>query len=41
LLRGVSKIRYITGFYKYPYEIKIMHKIWKYRQPETQGFYSE
>ena len=41
LLRGVSKIRYITGFYKYPYEIKILHKIWKYRQPETQGFYSE
>ncbi len=24
LLRGVSKIRYITGFYKYPYEIKII-----------------
>ena len=41
LLRGVSKIRYITGFYKYPYEIKFLHKIWKYRQPETQGFYSE
>ena len=41
LLRGVSKIRYRTGFYKYPYEIKAMHKIWKYRQPETQGFYSE
>lgn len=41
LLRGVSKFRYITGFYKYPYEIKFLHKIWKYRQPETQGFYSE
>lgn len=41
LLRGVSKIRYRSGFYKYPYEIKAMHKIWKYRQPETQGFYSE
>ena len=41
LLRGISKIRYRTGFYKYPYEIKVMHKIWKYRQPEIQGFYSE
>ena len=41
LLRSISKIRYKTGFYKYPYEIKLMHKIWKYRQPETQGFYSE
>ncbi len=40
-LRGISKIRYRTGFYKYPYEIKVLHKIWKYRQPETQGFYSE
>ena len=41
LLKSISKIRYKTGFYKYPYEIKLMHKIWKYRQPETQGFYSE
>ncbi len=41
LLRGVSKLRYKTGIYKYPYEIKLMHKIWKYRQPETQGFYTE
>ena len=40
-LRGVSKIRYRTGIYKFPYEIKLMHKIWKYRQPEIEGFYSE
>ena len=26
---------------KYPLEIKILHKIWKYRQPELEGFYSE
>jgi len=37
----VSNWRYKTGFYKYPYEIKILHKIWKYRQPEIEGFYSE
>ncbi len=41
LLRGISKIRYRNGFYKYPYEIKALHKIWKYRQPEIEGFYSE
>ena len=41
LLRGISKVRYQTGYYKYPYEIKLLHKIWKYRQPETQGFYNE
>jgi len=37
----VAGWRYKTGFYKFPYEIKVLHKIWKYRQPETQGFYSE
>lgn len=41
ILRGISKVRYKSGFYKYPYEIKVMHKIWKYRKPEIQGFYSE
>lgn len=41
ILSGVSNWRYHTGFYKYPYEIKVLHKIWKYRQPEIQGFYSE
>ena len=41
ILKSVSSIRYKTGLYKYPYEIKAMHKIWKYRQPEIEGFYSE
>ncbi len=41
LLQFPSRVRYKTGFYKYPYEIKLMHKIWKYRQPEIEGFYSE
>jgi anaerobic magnesium-protoporphyrin IX monomethyl ester cyclase len=34
----VSGIRYKTGLYKYPYEIKLLHRLWKYRQPEIQGF---
>ncbi len=33
--------RYKTGIYNYPYEIKALHKLWKYRQPEIEGFYSE
>ncbi len=41
LLKLVSNWRYKTGFYKFPYEIKVLHKIWKYRQPEIEGFYSE
>jgi anaerobic magnesium-protoporphyrin IX monomethyl ester cyclase len=38
MIRLVSGIRYKTNFYMRPYEIKLLHKIWKYRQPEIQGF---
>ena len=41
LLKLVSGYRFKYGWYKFPYEIKILHKIWKYRQPEIEGFYSE
>jgi len=41
VLQLVSGLRYKTGFYHYPYEIKALHKFWKYRQPEIEGFYSE
>lgn len=40
-LQLAANWRYKTGFYKYPYEIKVLHKLWKYRQPEIEGFYSE
>jgi radical SAM superfamily enzyme YgiQ (UPF0313 family) len=38
LIKFVSGIRYKTGFYQFPYEIKLLHRLWKYRQPEIQGF---
>lgn len=41
LLKMVSGLRYKTGIYHFPYEIKVLHKLWKYRQPEIEGFYSE
>ena len=41
LLKLLSGYRFKNGWYKYPYEIKALHKIWKYRQPELEGFYSE
>lgn len=41
VLQLFSNWRYKTGFYNYPYEIKALQKIWKYRQPEIEGFYSE
>jgi anaerobic magnesium-protoporphyrin IX monomethyl ester cyclase len=38
LIHFVSGLRYKTNFYQYPYEIKLLHRLWKYRQPEIQGF---
>lgn len=38
MIRLFSGLRYKTNFYNYPYEIKLLQKIWKYRQPEIQGF---
>jgi anaerobic magnesium-protoporphyrin IX monomethyl ester cyclase len=38
IVRTVAGIRYRTNFYQYPYEIKLLQKFWKYRQPEIQGF---
>jgi radical SAM superfamily enzyme YgiQ (UPF0313 family) len=41
MMRSFASVRYKTGFYRYPYELKAMQKFWKYRQPEIQGFYAE
>jgi len=41
ILKNISSWRYHSGIYKLPYDIKILHKIWKYRQPEIEGFQSE
>lgn len=41
ILRFFSALRYKTGIYKFPYEVKLLQKIWKYRKPEIEGFYSE
>jgi len=38
LLRAVSGVRYRTGFHRWPYEIKALQKLWRYRQPEIEGF---
>jgi anaerobic magnesium-protoporphyrin IX monomethyl ester cyclase len=38
LIHHLASLRYKTNLYKYPYEIKLLHKIWRYRQPEIQGF---
>jgi anaerobic magnesium-protoporphyrin IX monomethyl ester cyclase len=38
LIKLSSGIRYNLNLYHYPYEIKLLQRLWKYRQPEIQGF---
>ncbi len=38
LLKLLSSIRYKMNWNRFPYEIKIMQRLFKYRQPETEGF---
>jgi hypothetical protein len=37
-LRLVAAVRYKMGIYQKPYELKALHILWKYRQPELEGF---
>jgi radical SAM superfamily enzyme YgiQ (UPF0313 family) len=37
-IKLLANMRYHTSLYKYPYEIKLLQKVWRYRQPEIQGF---
>jgi len=38
MLKSLSSLRYRNRLYKAPYEIKLLQKLWRYRQPETEGF---
>ncbi len=38
IIQGLSSIRYKTNFYWKPYELKALQILWKYRQPEIEGF---
>lgn len=37
-LKRISSFRYKNKVYSFPYEIKAVQKLWKYRQPEIEGF---
>ncbi len=37
-LRFLAGLRYRTGLYYKPYELKALQILWKYRQPEIEGF---
>jgi radical SAM superfamily enzyme YgiQ (UPF0313 family) len=38
LLHGLAWLRYRSGLYSKPYELKALQILWKYRQPEIEGF---
>ncbi len=38
VIRSIASIRYKTGVYWKPYELKALQILWKYRQPEIEGF---
>ncbi len=38
LIKSISGFRYKKGIYSMPYELKVLQKVWNYRQPEIQGF---
>lgn len=38
LIQNIARFRYEKDFYHFPYEIKVLQKIWRYRQPEIEGF---
>lgn len=37
-IKLVAGLRYKINLYSHPYEIKLLQRLWKYRQPEIQGF---
>lgn len=37
-MRAAASLRYQFKFYSKPYELKFLQLLWKYRQPEIQGF---
>ena len=38
VIHMISTLRYKTSFYWKPYELKALQIMWKYRQPEIEGF---
>jgi len=41
VLRLLSTFRYNKNIFALPYELKVLQRLWKYRQPEIEGFKME
>jgi protein-tyrosine-phosphatase len=37
-LRALAEARWRLGWYKAPYELRLLQKAWGYRRPEEMGF---
>jgi hypothetical protein len=38
ILHTVSTWRYRTGTYRFPVELRVLFRLFRYRQPELEGF---
>lgn len=38
VIKAISSWRYALNFYTFPKEIRLLQRLWKYRQPELEGF---
>ena len=41
VLRALSSVRYNRNLFSLPYELRVLMRLWKYRQPEIEGFKME
>jgi anaerobic magnesium-protoporphyrin IX monomethyl ester cyclase len=41
ILFSLSAVRYHKNLFKLPYELKVLQRLWRYRQPEIEGFKME
>ena len=41
ILRALSALRYQKNVFNFPYELKILQRLWRYRQPDIEGFKME
>jgi len=40
-MRLLSNFRYRKNIFWFPLELKVLQRLWKYRQPEIEGFVME
>lgn len=41
VMRLISAFRYQKNIFLFPYELKVLQRLWRYRQPEIEGFVME